>query len=212
MHYNTKEVLLLISYIKGILTQIDETSVIVETAGIGYQMQMSLSDRNRLPKEGSELKVYTYMNVKEDGISLFGFLSQEELNLFHKLITVTGVGPKGALAFFHQMQSQEIIMAILSEDVKTLCKAPGIGKKTAQRIILELKDKFNTEQVVEQWAFSSYSDSPYNPPASNSKSDAAAALEALGYSRNEVLTVLGKIDCEGLTTEEILKKALQKFI
>ena len=117
----------MISYMKGTLEYIGENEVILETGGIGYHIFVSQATVTDLPSKGNLVKIYTFMSVKEDNISLYGFRTMEELNLFHKLITVSGVGPKGGLSFLSQMPPNEIVMAILSEDAKTLCKAPGIG-------------------------------------------------------------------------------------
>ena len=138
----------LISYIKGKITYKTESFLVLECNGIGYKIYVSNTTISSL-KEAEEIMIYTFMNVKEDNISLFGFLTQQEQDIFYQLIGVSGIGPKGALAFLSNMTPQEIILAILSEDVKTLSKIPGIGKKTTQRLILELKDKVKMETVMQ---------------------------------------------------------------
>lgn len=138
----------MISYIKGTLVHRGNGVVVVEASGLGYEIFVSAATLSVLPEVGETVKIHTHMNVKEDGISLYGFSTAEELELFHRLISVTGVGPKGALGFLSQLKPQEIILAILSDDVKTLSKAPGVGRKTAQRVILELKDKFQTADAI----------------------------------------------------------------
>ena len=139
----------LISYIKGIITYKTNTFVVVECNGIGYKIFVSSATLSQL-NETETVMIYTFMNVKEDDISLFGFLTQQEQTIFHQLLSVSGIGPKGALAFLSEMTPEDIIIAILSEDIKTLSKTPGIGKKTAQRLILELKDKVKPQEVIQQ--------------------------------------------------------------
>ena len=139
----------MISYITGSLEYIGNGDIIVETGGIGYRVYISSSVMAKLPRLRERVKVYTYMSVKEDGISLFGFNKMEELELFNKLITVNGVGPKAAISLMGALSYGDIIMAVVSEDAAALSKAPGLGKKTAQKIILELKDKFKNEDVLQ---------------------------------------------------------------
>ena len=155
------------------------------------------------------MKIHTHMNVKEDGISLYGFSTAEELELFHRLISVTGVGPKGALGFLSQLKPQEIILAILSDDVKTLSKAPGVGRKTAQRVILELKDKFQTADAI---AMEMEAEDLMPTGSNGAKFEAMDALAALGYSRSEAAKAVNGVAAEGMTTEDILKAALKKMV
>ena len=155
------------------------------------------------------MKIHTHMNVKEDGISLYGFSTAEELELFHRLISVTGVGPKGALGFLSQLKPQEIILAILSDDVKTESKAPGVGRKTAQRVILELKDKFQTADAI---AMEMEADDLMPTGSNGAKFEAMDALAALGYSRSEAAKAVNGVAAEGMTTEDILKAALKKMV
>ena len=195
----------LISYIKGKLTYKEESFIVVECNGIGYKIFVSSATLSSL-KESEDIMIYTFMNVKEDNIALFGFLTQKEQAMFHQLLSVSGIGPKGALAFLSDMTPQEIVLAILSEDVKTLSKTPGVGKKTAQRLILELKDKVKIEEatalepveIIEQ--------------ETNEKGEAIQALIALGYSKSEAIQAVNACYQEGLTVEEILKLSFKKLI
>ena len=195
----------LISYIKGKLTYKEESFIVVECNGIGYKIFVSSATLSSL-KESEDIMIYTFMNVKEDNIALFGFLTQKEQAMFHQLLSVSGIGPKGALAFLSDMTPQEIVLAILSEDVKTLSKTPGVGKKTAQRLILELKDKVKIEEattlepveMIEQ--------------ETNEKGEAIQALIALGYSKSEAIQAVNACYQEGLTVEEILKLSFKKLI
>ena len=131
----------MISYIKGTLERRAESYIIIETGGIGYRIFVSPATLAKLPQTGAEAKVYTYFSVKEDGMSLYGFSSVEEQEMFNKLLTVSGVGPKGALGFLSVMKPSEIVMAILSDDVKTLSKAPGVGRKTANLVVGDVYGK-----------------------------------------------------------------------
>ena len=201
----------MISYIKGTLERRAESYIILETGGIGYCIFVSPATLAKLPQMGEEAKVYTYFSVKEDGMSLYGFSSIEEQEMFHKLLLVSGVGPKGALGFLSMLKPSEIVMAILSDDVKTLSKAPGVGRKTAQRVILELKDKFKTEEA---FAESDGDGQCFMETAvgGDAKFEAIDAMTALGYSRSEAAKAVNGVAAEGMSTEDILKAALKKMI
>lgn len=199
----------MISYIKGILVFNGENHIVLETGGIGYHVFVSSATLNRLPSLGNEIKIFTYMNVKEDGIALYGFFTLEEQEIFYKLLTVSGIGPKGALGFLSKLTPQDMVMAIISEDVKTLSQAPGIGKKTAQRVILELKDKFSTEDAL---GGSFFGEAEETADFSNAKRDTVDALVALGYSKSEAVKAIGLIWEEGLSVEKALKLSLGKMM
>lgn len=201
----------MISYIKGTLERRAESYIIIETGGIGYQVFVSPATLAKLSQTGAEVKVFTYFSVKEDGMSLYGFASQEEQEMFHKLLTVSGVGPKGALGFLSMLKPSEIIMAILSDDVKTLSKAPGVGRKTAQRVILELKDKFKTEEALSMGG-EELEGIVETSIGGDAKFEAIDAMTALGYSRSEAAKAVNAVAAEGMSTEEILKAALKKMI
>ena len=200
----------MISYIKGSLERRAESYIIIETGGIGYQIFVSPATLAKLPQTGEMVKVFTYFSVKEDGISLYGFATMEEQEMFHKLLTVSGVGPKGALGFLSQLTPQEIILAIISEDVKTLSKAPGVGRKTAQRVILELKDKFKTEDALSMGE--EVQGMVEISVGGDAKFEAIDAMTALGYSRSEAAKAVNAVAAEGMSTEDILKAALKKMI
>lgn len=201
----------MISYIKGTLERRAESYIIIETGGIGYQVFVSPATLAKLPQTGAEVKVFTYFSVKEDGMSLYGFASQEEQEMFHKLLTVSGVGPKGALGFLSMLKPSEIIMAILSDDVKTLSKAPGVGRKTAQRVILELKDKFKTEEAISMGGEELQGIVEVSI-GGDAKFEAIDAMTALGYSRSEAAKAVNAVAAEGMSTEDILRAALKKMI
>ncbi|HCT65688.1 MAG TPA: Holliday junction branch migration protein RuvA [Lachnospiraceae bacterium] len=200
----------MISYIKGSLEYIGEGTIIVETGGIGYSVFVSPMTASALPPLHSQIKIYTYMNVKDDGISLFGFNKMEELELFNKLLTVSGVGPKGALSLLGYMPSSQIIMAIVTDDIATLSKAPGVGKKTAQRLVLDLKDKFKTEDFVQSITEELGSEADFS--VAGEKTEAIEALIALGYTRSEAVKAVASVYKSGMDTQAVLKASLKKMI
>ena len=200
----------MISYIKGTLERRGENDIIVETGGIGYRIFVSPATLAKLPQTGETVQIFTYFSVKEDGMSLYGFAAREEQEMFEKLLLVSGVGPKGALGFLSVLKPSEIVMAILSDDVKTLSKAPGIGRKTAQRVILDLKDKFKTEDAVS--SFEGTADIAESFVGGDAKFEAMDAMTALGYSRSEAAQAVNAVAAEGMTTEDILKAALKRMV
>lgn len=202
----------MISYLSGILTGKAEQHLILETGGVGYFISVSPILLASLPPIGEKIKIFTHMSVKEDGISLFGFRTMEELDLFHQLITVSGVGPKAGLGFLATMTPEEIIVAILSGDAATLSKTPGVGAKTAQRVILELKDKVKTEQIFLQELEASTMKNGSKNLENSAKFEAIEALTSLGYSRSEAAKAVSMVYKEKISTEELLKQALKKMI
>ena len=194
----------MISYIKGIIEEVEEDKVIIDNNGMGYGIFMPQSSLEFIGP-GEELKIYTYLNVKEDAMQLYGFLSKEELNLFKKLIGVSGVGPKGGLSIITACPGDSLQMAIISGDAKAISKAQGIGAKTAQRIIIELKDKIDLEEVI-------FTNSGEAVADTGVKSDAIEALIALGYSRTSAFNAVNKVDKITDDVEELLKLALKNII
>ena len=140
----------MISYIKGELAGVTEEKAIIEAGGIGYGIYMPGKDLAQLPGIGEQLKVHTYLNVREDAMQLFGFLTGDELEVFRLLITVNGIGPKGGLGILSALSADELRFAVMAGDVKAITAAPGIGKKTAERLILDLKDKLKMEDILER--------------------------------------------------------------
>lgn len=196
----------MISYLKGTLAWRGEDRVIVETGGVGYQVFVSPMTLSALPQTESEVQLFTHMSVKEDGISLFGFRSMEELTLFHQLIGVSGVGPKGALALLGVLPASQIRIAIVTEDAAALAKAPGLGKKTAQKIIIDLKDKMKNETLLPE----GWEETPQEMTGAGPKTEALEALLALGYSRSEAVRALANLPQED--TESLLKAALKRML
>jgi len=198
----------MIHYIKGVLGEKLQGKVVVETAGIGYQISVPDNCQLYLATEGDSVKIYTVMIVREDDISLYGFEDKTGLELFNKLITVNGVGAKAALAILSVMPTSEVKKAIVFEDVSTLTRANGIGKKTAQRIVLDLKDKLESVNLT---GIDTKVDLTENIGSGGAKTEAIDALMALGYSRIEAAGALTGITENELTVEDYIKLALKKI-
>lgn len=201
------------AYIKGTLEEITEDSVVVETGGIGYNVKVSTTTADLLPGIGSEVKIYTYTLVREDAFSLYGFLTRDDLEIFKKLITVSGIGPKGGLAILSVMSADALRFAVMAGDAKAIAKAPGIGAKTAERVILDLRDKISLEDTLKGL------DGPADKTGASAddrtadnqmKREAIEALVALGYSASDATAAVKKVELhEDTTVEGILKQALK---
>lgn len=199
------------AYIKGIIEDIEVDKIIIEANNIGYNVFVPSSVMADIGSKGREIKLYTYLNVKEDAMNLFGFLSKEDLNLFKMLITVNGIGPKGAIGVLGVMNTDDLRFAIVSGDVKSITKAPGVGVKTAQKIILELKDKLKLSDVLEQKSILDGSDK--SSGSNDIAGEAVMALTVLGYSQSEALKAIRMCEIKNDTTvEDIIKEALKKLI
>ena len=199
------------AYIKGILAEITEDAIIVENQGIGYEIAVPGQVFDYLPSVGEEVKIYTYHYVREDAILLYGFLTKEDVRIFKMLIGVSGIGPKGALAILSVLSTDDLRFAILGDDAKALAKAPGVGAKTAQRVIIELKDKLSLEDAFEQKLANQAQKAELNP-AVGVKNEAILALTSLGYSQSEALKVLQGIEISpDDQVEDVLKMALKQM-
>ena len=191
----------MIAHIKGILEEHGEDYVVLDTNGVGYLISMPLNEVEKVKKQKGMVKIFTYHYVREDQMGLFGFLDKEALNMFKLLINISGVGPKAALSMLSALSPSSMILSIISGDDKTLTKAQGVGKKLAQRIILELKDKFK------DYNFNSENEEEVNVPVDN-MGEALGALLSLGYTRQEAVSVLNKVDkTKGI--EDVVKDALK---
>lgn len=197
------------AYVKGVLESINENYIVIDVNGIGYKIFMPNSGISKLPEIGEIVKVHTYYYVREDNISLYGFNTQEELKMFELLISVSGIGTKSALAILSEISPSSFALSVISGDVTALVKIPGIGNKTAQRMILELKDKLKTEQAITKNSIKN-ADIGYSNNQDNI-SEASSALQVLGYTKKEVDKVLSSNDFNGLSIEEIIKEALKKL-
>ena len=200
----------MISYIKGILEDMSPGMVVVDNHGIGYQMMVPMRGES-FPKIGQEIKIYTHMHVREDDVSLFGFLSKEGKEAFELLIGVNGIGPKVGLSVLSTLSVYELKMAVISEDVKTISKTPGLGPKGAKKLILELKDKLSFEELEEDGVGAEIFDT--SADSSDSVMITIEGLVSLGYSKSEAAIAVNKVeDAKDLTPEELLKKALKNIM
>lgn len=199
------------AYIKGMLTEMTEDAVVVEAGGIGYNIKVSTTTADLLPGVGSEVKIYTYTLVREDAFSLYGFLTRDDLDIFKKLITVSGIGPKGGLAILSVMSADALRFAVAAGDAKAIAKAPGIGAKTAERVILDLRDKISIEDTLRSVGAAGNGTGADTGTADNMmKREAIEALVALGYSASDATAAVKKVDVgEDATSESILKMALK---
>lgn len=197
----------MIRFIKGIFHPSPNGSVIVETAsGMGFSVSIPANSVLYKHVEGDEVKIYTSMIVKEDDVSLYGFADKENLEIFELLITVNGVGAKAGMAIMSTLPPLELKRAVATGDAKAIATANGVGKKTAERIILELKDKVGSfESLTDQGTEEVF------VPVSDERSEAVAALIALGYTKNEAASAVGKVQAEGLTCEAYIKQALKNL-
>ena len=198
----------MIAYIRGTLAYIEpeESIAVLETGGIGYRILMSGRDLDLLPAAGEELRLYTYLQVREDAFVLFGFFTREDRKLFQQLLSVNGIGPKAALS------ADDLRFAVLADDAKAIAKAPGIGLKTAQKLILELKDKLSLEEAFEARLENSQAKAAAGaaPDLSEARNEAVEALTALGYSASDSLKAVRKVEAaDGMNVEDILKAALK---
>lgn len=199
----------MIAYIKGTVAEKGQESVVLENAGIGYQIRTPGTVLDRLPAVGAQIQLYTYMHVREDDLSLFGFLSREELEVFQLLLSVSGVGPKGALGVLSTLSCSDLRIAVHGQDSKAIAKAPGIGAKTAQRIIIDLKDRLRLEDAWE------LEEENTSLPEGQGKvqREAIEALTALGYGIAEASAAVRKVEAsEEMTVEECLKLSLKYML
>lgn len=205
------------SYIKGPLTEICEDMVVVEAGNIGWNIHVPISVLENLPHIGEEVKIYTAFQVREDAMTLYGFLDRQDLQMFRMLLGVNGIGPKAALGILSSMRPAALRMAILSEDAKSIARAPGIGPKTAKRVILDLKDRIKTEELlpgaISDGSQENGAEFASLAAAGGAAKEAVEALTALGYSLAEASKAVRQAAVgESMTTEEVLKASLKYLI
>ena len=202
----------MITYLRGEVAAVYEGRVVLDVNGVGYQIFVSARDAADMPRTGEEVKIHTYMSVSEDAMRLYGFLSEDDLNVYKAMITVSGVGPKAALGILGTLSANDIRFAVFSDDFKAISRAPGVGPKTAKKLILELKDKLKLEDALGNLQ---QEDIPAAGPAAAAAvdaeiNDAVQALVALGYSSSEALRAVRKVKItEEMQTQDILKQALK---
>lgn len=203
----------MISFIKGYIAETTENSVILETDSIGYEIFMTGPAIEETSRMQDKIKIYTYFHVREDAMQLYGFLSRDDLEMFRLLLNVNGIGPKAAMGVLAAITADELRFAVLSDDVKTISRAPGIGKKTAQKLILELKDKLKLEDAFEKkLAHQEENLSLKDTSLRDSRQEAVEALTALGYSSANALRAVRQVSEEtGDDVEAILKAALKQL-
>ena len=191
------------AYINGVLEEKLDNYVIIDVGGIGYKIFMSASAIDKIGETGNKIKVHTHYYVREDNISLYGFLSNDELKMFELLLQVSGIGAKSAIAMLSEISPSSFAFAVITNDVSKLVKIPGVGAKTAQRIILELKDKLKTVQAEQK-------DEEVVKAIANDEitNEAISALQILGYNRKEIEKALEKLDLKGMSVEDTIRKAL----
>ena len=205
----------MISYIRGkLLDWSEDGSVIIDVNGVGFEISVPTRTLGMITATNGDVELFTYLQVKEDAFSLYGFSTKEEMSVFRKIVSVSGVGPKGALSILSSMTREQFILAVVSEDEASIAKSPGIGKKTAAKIVLELKDKFKLED-----SFAAGTDSTEILKATVSKNtnneaknDAVAALCALGYSSSEALKAVREVNItDDMSVDDILRLSLKNL-
>ena len=202
----------MIGYIKGVIEEIEENSILLDHGGMGFRINMPAALLDRNAHKGDQVKIYTHLQVKEDDMQLYGFYTRDDLEVFRLLLNVSGIGPKGAMNILSVISADNLRFAVLSDDAAAIAKAPGIGKKTAQKLILELKDKFRLEDAFEKKLAHGQEDVLTENTDRGAAAEAIQALTALGYSAAEAMQAVKKVEgAEQMDTEALLKAAL-KFI
>ncbi len=200
----------MIAYLRGIVAAVTETALILDVHDVGYQIFISTRDGAAMPGRGEEVMIHTYLDVKEDSMHLFGFLEKDDLEMYQLLLTVSGIGPKAALGLLSTFTADDLRFAVLADDVKTISRAPGIGGKTAKKLILELKDKLSLEDAFERKLTNAARVTAQED--SGAKSEAVQALTALGYSASDALKAVRRAGAtEDMDTETVLKLALKQM-
>lgn len=202
----------MIAFIKGVLDTVSEDRIVVDHQGIGFEILVPGSVAQMLPQVGNIVKIYTYTYVREDVLQLYGFLTRDSMDMFKLLITVNGIGPKGALGILSVMDVDTLRLAIISDDAKSIAKAPGIGAKTASKLVLELKDKCHLEDILEGSLSGTEPVAAMDGAGNEVRNDAIQALVALGYSATEATAAVRKIEMTAdMTVEEVLKQSLKNL-
>lgn len=199
----------MISYIRGTLSEVSPDLIVVEAGSVGFNIRVPLSVTENLPPVGSEILIYTYLKVSDDALTLYGFNSRQDLQMFRRLINVSGVGPKGALAVLSVLPPDQLRLAVLAGDAKSISRAPGIGLKTAQKIILDLKDQIRPEDLTQ---IPGRETGPMPKEAAGAAEEAVEALTQLGYSLAEAGRAVHAVKgAENMDSAAILKEALRQF-
>ena len=205
----------MIGYIKGTVSYLGENYILLDNHGIGYRIFIPAGYQESGLRVGDEARLYTYLSVREDALTLFGFLSQDDLEMFRMMLNVSGLGPKGALGILSVLSADDLRFAVLSDDAKAIAKAPGVGQKTAQKLILELKDKLRLEDAFEkklEHQQASEEKKGTAAPGGGAEADAIQALVALGYSNTEAFRAFHKVEISADMDSEAVLKAALKYI
>ncbi len=198
------------AFIKGTLDSVGEDNVVIDCNNVGYQIFVPATVMNMMPAKGTELKLYTYLNVREDAMLLYGFLSEDDKKIFKMLLGVNGIGPKGALAILSALTPDELRFAVLAGDDKAITKAQGIGKKMAQKLIIELKDKLDLAETLE--LSNKNAKGSVDEATMDAKNDAISALVALGYGSTESMQAVSSVEISAdMNAEDVIKQALKKL-
>ncbi len=195
------------AYLNGIVADKGQNSLVIDVNGVGYQLSVSMNTLQETPPAGEKMKVHTYLSVREDGVELFGFASREEKNMFTRLLTVSGIGPKVALSILGSMPLRDLTLAIVTGDVTALSRAPGVGKKTAQRLALELKDKVEQSDLD----YAPAAAGPITPVQEDAAQEALAALQALGYTASEAARAVSQVRGQSDSANELVRLALRNM-
>lgn len=195
----------MISFLRGVIASKNETGIVIDVGGVGFGVSMPSSDIAKTGQIGENITVHTYFHMSDAGVQLFAFLTTDEIDYFNKLISISGIGPKAALAILGTLSVQDLAFAIIAEDVKAITRAPGVGPKAAQRIILELKGKIDTQAAV------GASQAETTVSAVRADTGAVNALIALGASPSEAQKTVMQIDATGMSTEDVIKEALRRM-
>ena len=203
----------MISFIRGLVADTTENSVILEAGGIGYEIFMTGSSIEQASRSEGKVKIHTYFHVREDAMQLYGFATRDDLRVFKLLLGVNGIGPKAGLGILSALSADDLRFAVLADDAAAIAKAPGIGKKTAQKLILELKDKLDLEDAFEQKLANQSAAGIPETEGDNQLQEAVQALVALGYPNTDALRAVKKVEgAETMDVETLLKAALKKMI
>lgn len=200
----------MISYIRGELVAVEEEKAIIDVSGVGYGIFMPAQSMGKLPPIHNEVKLHTYLHIKEDAMQLYGFLTRDDLKVFKLVIGVSGIGPKGALNILSNLSADDLRFAVLSNDVKAISAAQGIGKKTAEKLIIELKDKLSMEDVLEHITVEE--DMVSDVQNNGVQKEAVQALVALGYGNTEALRAVRQVEVTTDSSVEMILKQALRFI
>lgn len=195
------------AYIKGIVADKGQNEVVIDAGGVGYLLSCSMTTLQEVPPVGESMKMHTYLSVREDAMELFGFATREEKNMFTRLLSVSGIGPKVALSILGSMPLRDLTLAIVTGDTTTLSRAPGVGKKTAQRLALELKEKVDQSDLENMPA----SAGAYTPVQEDAATEALAALQALGYTPAEAAKAISQVRGQSDSANELVRLALRNM-